>query len=62
LPLEKESYRENLRMLLEAFPEKKEIMCSEFARYLGRDRRYVRKRYFTKAKYLTLAELASKIS
>ena len=64
MPLEKESYRDNLELLLKEFPDKKDLMCNEFAKYLGRDRKHVSKRYGfdRKNKYQSLATLARKMS
>lgn len=45
MPREKEAYRDNLEQLMLAFPGKKELSQAEVARYLGKDRRTVAKKY-----------------
>lgn len=42
---EKEAYRDNLELLMQRFPGKSALNQSEVARYLGRDRRTVAKKY-----------------
>lgn len=42
---EKESYRDNLELLMQAFPGKSALNQSEVARYLGIDRRTAGKKY-----------------
>ena len=58
---EKESFRDNLSMLTESF-SKPLVNVSDVAKWAGRDRIAIKKLYFGEKKYITLAELASKIS
>lgn len=62
MPREKECYRDNLTMLAEAFPAKKLIDCREFAIWAGIDRRTAKKRFFGEKKYMSIIEIASRIS
>jgi len=59
---EKESYRDNLEMLSEAFPDKKLLYPADVAKWSGRDKRTIRKHYFGDKPMLTLPQLASKLS
>lgn len=62
MPREKEMYRENLAMLIEAFPDKKLLYPRDVAKWAGRDRRTIIKYYFGNKEMLSIPELASKIS
>lgn len=62
MSIEPESYRDNLEMLLEAFPDKKLLAVCEVAKWSGKDRRFIKANYFGDKKVLSLAELARKIS
>jgi len=63
MPREKESYRDNLARLEDAFPSKQLLSPKEVARWAGRDVRTIRKFYFAKDQaYITIPQLASKIS
>ena len=62
MPREKESYRDNLELLLEAFPDKKLLSVMDVARWAGRDRRFIKAEYFKDKKMMTVAELARKLS
>jgi hypothetical protein len=63
MPREKESYRENLAMLMESFQDKKLLTAMDVSRWSGVDYRTIRKHYFKGGKkYIALPELASKIS
>ena len=59
---EKECFRDNLAMLSEVFTNKPLVTVSDVAKWAGRDRTAIKKLYFGAKKYITLAELASKIS
>ncbi|MPM94591.1 hypothetical protein SDC9_141737 [bioreactor metagenome] len=60
---EKEFYRDNLELLLKAFPQKNVLNIADVAKWAGCDRRTAEKRYFpTEKKLITVAELARRIS
>ena len=60
---EKEFYRDNLAMLMEAFPGQKLLSPKEIAKWANKDSRTIRKHYFAKDQaYITIPQLASKIS
>jgi len=60
---EKECYRENLRILTEAFPNKQLVSVTDVARWSGVSRFCIKNRYFEDGKkFLTLPELASRLS
>lgn len=59
---ETESYRNNLKMLCQAFPNKKLLSSTDVAKWAGLDRRTVNKHYFAGKKLISLPELAGKIS
>ena len=62
MPREKEDYRNNLELLLEAFPDRKLLSISDVAKWAGRDRRVIKKLYFKDKPFVTVAELASRLS
>lgn len=63
MPREKESYRDNLELILEAFPDTKLLTAQDVAKWAGRDRHLIRKLYFNPGeKYITPAMLARRIS
>ncbi len=59
---EKDSYRDNLDLLREAFPDKNLLSAVDVAKWAGRDRRVVSKYYFSGKRFISIAELARKIS
>jgi hypothetical protein len=59
---EKEAYRDNLELLLESFPNKKILCCSDIAKWAGRDIKTIKKLYFQEKQYITVAELARRMS
>ena len=58
---EKESYRDNLELLIQAFPDKNIVCCADIVRWSGRNKRLVKKLYFTDKQYITVAELERKM-
>lgn len=62
MPREKEAYRDNLALLMEAFPDKKLLCVMDVAKWAGRDRRLIKKLYFKDKAFLSIAELARRIS
>ena len=59
---EKEMYRENLAMLTDVFTGKQLLSPKDVSKWAGRDWRTMQKHYFGVKKYITIPELASKIS
>ena len=62
MPREKESYRDNLELLLEAFPNQKLLSPTDVSRWAGKDRRSMKKLYFGSKPLISIAELARRIS
>jgi hypothetical protein len=54
-------YRNNLELLLEAFPDRKVLMIRDVANYTGRSRGFVKKQYFADSKNISLPALARKL-
>lgn len=62
MPNETEHYRNNLKMLCDAFPNKRLLSSTDVAKWAGLDRRTVSKHYFEGKKLITLPELAERLS
>ena len=63
MPREKESYRDNLELLLEAFPDKMMINKTEVQHYTGLDKETVNKLFtFNQCNKISLATLARQMS
>lgn len=63
MPREKESYRDNLELLLEAFPDKKMLSKKEVQRYTGLDYATVCKLFtFNQCNKISVATLARQMS
>lgn len=62
MPREKETYRDNLEMLLRSFPDKKLLNKQQVADYLGIDRRTATKRFTFKDNLISIATLARELS
>lgn len=59
MPVEKESYRDNLSRILEQFPGKEILNISEVSKFFGRDRGAVRRMVpFNDQGYISIAKLA----
>lgn len=62
MSLEKPSFRDNLEGIKEAYPDKEMLNVSEVSRYLGKDRRVVKKRFNFTDNYIAVRKLAREMS
>jgi hypothetical protein len=63
MPREKETYRDNLELLLEFFPNKKILTVGDVSKFAGCDPRTAAKRYpFDKNRTISVATLARTMS
>lgn len=62
MPREKESYRDNLERLCQAFPNKEMLTVKDASNFLGVDMRTTKKLLVFKNNYISKASLARAIS
>lgn len=61
MPREHIDYRNNLELLLEAFPDKRVLMIKDVMAYTGRSRNFVKSRYCPESDSISLPALARKL-
>lgn len=62
MPREKEGYRDNLELLIAFFPDKRLLTVQDISRWSGLTVETIKKHYFGERKYMSIAEVARKIS
>lgn len=62
MPREKETYRKNLELILEAYPNKKLLSISDVVKFTGLNRRTVLKLFSFDGHYISIANLAREMS